>query len=156
MNLRLAGLLIAQFLLVSCAVPLPHRRVHSYGVSGRVVDSKTSQPIAGAEIVLDSPAEKKRVVSGRNGEFVVRPVYGWHGVYVISPVSMSLLPGFDLPYPGRPIRISAVGYEPIRITQTDFLFPDDGRYIDVGVQRLVPLGVKPPPKNDQANPQDSR
>ena len=35
---------------------------------------------------------------------------GWHAAYCISPICESLLPGWDVTYPVRAVRVSAPGY----------------------------------------------
>jgi hypothetical protein len=88
---------------------VPHTRVHAYGVTGQVVSATTQEPLADASVVAmnqpDHPAHCDKA-----GRFRLHPKRGWHAAYCIGPVSESLLPGWDVTYPSRSIRVSAPGY----------------------------------------------
>lgn len=71
-------------------LPIPHIRLHEYGVKSRLIDDQTGEPIDDAGII--SLADDHKVVtSDINGEFILPPVYGWHGAMVIGVVSAGLL-----------------------------------------------------------------
>ena len=92
-----------------CILPVPHTRVHAFGVTGQVVSVVDHSPVGGASIAsIDEPTETAHCDSG--GNFRLRARRGWHAAYQVSPICQSLLPGWDLAYPGREIRVSASGY----------------------------------------------
>ena len=92
-----------------CILPVPHTRVHAYGVTGQVVSATTQEPLANASIIAtDQPDQPARC--DKAGRFRLHPKRGWHAAYCIGPVCESLLPGRDVTYPGRCIRVSAPGY----------------------------------------------
>ena len=106
---RKAGLLVASLCLSGCVVLVPHRRVHAAGMEARVVDAETTAPVVGAKV---SSPDGSRVLATTDaeGHFGIPAQYGWHGAYLIGPVSYSLLPHFDMPYPRPPLKIDASGY----------------------------------------------
>lgn len=104
--LILLGFVIAQ---TSCVLPVPHRRVHTHGIEGRIIDGKTREPIRGAK-VISLMSDQELAESDSDGMFRVDSAHGWHGAYLIGPISYSLLPHFDIASPPPPIRILAAGY----------------------------------------------
>jgi hypothetical protein len=99
--------LLASLVLLSGCIPVPHRRVHVYGVEGRVLDAETRAPVRAACVSPDGG----QAISRNDGTFKLRPVYGWHGAYLIGPISYSLLPHFDMPHFGPAVFITAQGYQ---------------------------------------------
>ena len=101
------GLLIAG--CGGCILPVPHTRVHAFGVRGQIVSADTHEPVAGAWVTstdqLSEPAHCDEA-----GRFRLHPKRGWHAAYCIGPIRESLWPGWDVTYPGRVVRISAPGY----------------------------------------------
>ncbi len=97
-------------LISSCVLPVPHRRLHCYGTSATIISAKTGAPVQGAQIseTQDGPPT---AVSDANGKFEIPATYGWHGAYLIGPISYSILPHFDLPQLRPPLIISANGFE---------------------------------------------
>lgn len=85
--------------------------MHSEGLDARVVDAKTASPIVGARVSSADASTILSAVDSRGG-FEIPARYGWHGAYLIGPISYSLLPRFDLPYPRPAFRIEAIGYQP--------------------------------------------
>lgn len=106
----------------SCVLPIPHRRVHVSGLEARVVSSADSSPVAGAEVRARHSTGKLIAVTDRNGEFSIKPIYGWHGAYLVGPVSYSLLPFFSMGSPGvmPPVAVSARGYTTKQCDGSDF------------------------------------
>jgi hypothetical protein len=98
--------LLSAFAFSGCVVPIPHRRLHQFGVTGRVIDSESRTPLNTAQIASGDTA----TVSHSDGSFTIAPVYGWHGAYAIGGVGVSLLPGFDVPSMSRSITVTASGY----------------------------------------------
>ena len=113
---HILAVLAALTLCSGCIIPIPHRRLHAYGVRGSVIDVDSRLPIQDAEVargtnMLDS------VSCSEQGKFTVKPIHGWHGAYFIGPVSLSLFPGWDIIAPRTWVRASAPGYK----TETFFL-----------------------------------
>ena len=101
--------ILTLLLCAGCIMPIPHRRVHAYGVDGRVVDALALNPLTNA-VVSTRFMRKQECRTDSNGQFAIRPVYGWHGAYLISPISLSLFPSWDVTFPERDIVITAPGY----------------------------------------------
>jgi hypothetical protein len=132
MRLAIIGLLC----LTGCVLPVPHRRVHQFGVKGRIIDAKTSGPVANAALVAkDQPA--KRCSSASDGSFVIPPVYGWHGACLLGPINLSLWPDWDVTEPSRAISVSANGYKPADVKVTSPRI--DGAFLSAGEIRLSPM-----------------
>ena len=92
-----------------CILPVPHTRVHAYGVTGQVVSATTQEPLADASVIaMDQPHPPAHC--DKAGRFRLHPKRGWHAAYCIGPVCESLLPRWDVTYPGRSIQVSAPGY----------------------------------------------
>jgi hypothetical protein len=102
-----------------CILPVPHTRVHSYGVTGQVVSATTQEPLADASVIaMDQPDHPAHC--DKAGRFRLHPKRGWHAAYCIGPVCESLLPGWDVSYPGRCIQVSAPGYATADFTVSAF------------------------------------
>jgi len=127
--------------------------VHAFGVTGQVVSATTQDPLADASVAsIDQPNEPAHC--DKAGRFRLHPKRGWHAAYCIGPICESLLPGWDMTYPGRAIRVSAPGYVTADFTVSTFA-PDGsngvtgelaGAYLKVAHLELYPLG-DPPPAN---------
>ena len=111
-RLTICALLLSMLSLAGCVLPVPHRRLHQLGVSGRILDSRSRAPIKEARVT----SCETTTFSHSDGSFAVAPVYGWHGAYAIGGIGVSLLPGFDMPSPSRPITVTAHGYQSSTIT----------------------------------------
>jgi hypothetical protein len=109
MTARIVLTIIAAFTLSSCFVPVPHMRLHLYGVRGRVVDADSHLPVA--NVTISSPPDKRVATSSADGYFSLKPVYGWHGAYLFSPISQSLFPPLDVSPRHRKMDVSAPGYQ---------------------------------------------
>lgn len=94
-----------------CIMPIPHRRLHAYGVRGSVVDAQSCEPIPSA-VVARGTNMLESVACTPSGEFEIKPIHGWHGAYFIGPISLSLFPGFDIAAPCATVSASAPGYKP--------------------------------------------
>ena len=101
------AVLLSVLSLAGCVFPVPHRRLHQFGVSGRILDSHSQAPVNAARVAAGETA----TFSHSDGSFTVAPVYGWHGAYAIGGIGVSLLPGFDMPSPSREITVTARGYQ---------------------------------------------
>jgi hypothetical protein len=109
MKIRMNILLGVALAQMSCILPVPHRRVHAHGIEGKVINRNTNVPIQGAKVTsVFTGNELARTNS--TGMFRIKPDYGWHGAYLVGPISYSLLPHFDIESPPPPVRISAAGY----------------------------------------------
>lgn len=134
-------------------LPIPHTRLHAYGVQGRIVSSVNETAVAGASILSedDSTAHCR---SDATGAYRLPPLYGWHGAYFIGPISLSLLPGWDVTSPERTFRISAPGYSDATYTAraregNEAFFSEkpasripadlDGDWLHAGTLKLTPL-----------------
>ena len=128
-----------------CILPVPHMRVHACGIKGQVVDAIDHSPISNA-IITPVDNSPKVARSGTNGDFCLRPTRGWHAAYVIGPISLSILPGWDLTSPSRDVHVSAQGYEakvfPIRGVRCGVA------YLNAGQLELVPKSRFPGPQPD--------
>ena len=75
-------------------VPAPHRRLHAYGMRGRVVDEK-GKPIPNVTVISparntrlsDTAIPKRQTVTDSNGFFDLSPVLGWHGAFTFNPIT---------------------------------------------------------------------
>ena len=110
-TLRITTLIAATLLLVGCVLPIPHRRLHSAGIEATVIDAKTASPVKGAK-VLSSDGRTVLAAVDSEGRFEIPAKYGWHGAYLVGPISYSLLPHFDISSPHPPFRIDSDGYQP--------------------------------------------
>ena len=161
----LSGITISLTLICSgcMIVPVPHPRVHAYGVKGQVVSATDGIPIAAAVHSIDAPTDIVRCDA--EGCFQVRPRYGWHGAYFIGVISQSMLPGWDVTRPVRGICVSTPGYQTTTLTVATSPGSDTGQvraevvgaYLLAGKISLVPVtnftsgGEMPPakPVNDK-------
>ena len=130
---KLTFIIIVCVLIVGCALPIPHRRLHVYGVKSKVVDNDTNEPIQGATI-CSFPNENIFTKSDKWGVFELPPIYGWHGGYFIGPVSTSFWPGFDIAAPNREIIVKSTGYRNTKMSieseeplKDDFIIIDEIR-----------------------------
>ena len=127
-----------------CIIPVPHQRVHVYGVSGQIVSAADQTPISDASVSSPDVPEVT-AQSDTLGAFRLRPVRGWHGAYCVGPICLSLLPGWDVTYPGRKIQVSAPGYRTASFTIEAWVPPDGskiaaeiaGAYLHTGQLQLV-------------------
>ena len=103
------SLLAGALTLAGCVVPVPHKRIHEFGVTGRLLDSMSRTPVKAARIEA-SEGRTEAALSDANGFFTLKPVYGWHGAYCIGPISLSLWPALDVPSMSRTIMITASGH----------------------------------------------
>ena len=101
---------LALLLCAGCIMPIPHRRLHAYGVKGQIVNASDQRPIADA-LVTCNVQKKRDAKTDTTGQFTLRPAYGWHGAYVIGPINLSLLPGWDMTYPGSTFEVFAPGFQ---------------------------------------------
>jgi hypothetical protein len=93
-----------------CIIPFPRRRLHTYGMRGSVVDAETNLPIPGAAVATCAVSHCS--VSGdASGQFRMKPVHGWHAVYLIGSLSLSLFSGSESPSKIATVSVSAPGYE---------------------------------------------
>jgi hypothetical protein len=127
----------AALLLSGCIiVPIPHERMHEMGVKGHVIDATTHAPIEGAtiETLGDNPRE---AISKADGSFRVKPLYGWHGAYMVAAISGPVFPDMPKSSAIRFISVTARGYHevkiPVRILSTVDTYVQAG---DIMLQRL--------------------
>jgi hypothetical protein len=128
---------LAFFIILSCGgcvLPIPHQRIHQYGVKGSVVDSKSGKPIENAKIC--SLGIPESCISKINGNFTLKPIKGWHGAYFLGPISFSLFPDWDMTAPTISILISSTDYISKKITVKEH-FASKG-YLDSGTILLTP------------------
>ena len=122
-TLKIACLIAATLGLVGCVLPIPHRRLHSGGIEATIIDAKTDSPVTGAK-VLSHDGRRVLAAVDAEGHFRIPPKYGWHGAYLVGPISYSLLPHFDIPYPHPPLRIDSVGYRARTVPPFDEVMTD--------------------------------
>ena len=104
-------LISCMFLLASCA-PIPHTTEVSPTISGVVIDSESSLPIADAVIKYSRGLYSDSTVSDKDGKFVSEPLSQWH--YLVYMGSPGHVPSPDrLEYMRIPakLEITANGYE---------------------------------------------
>jgi len=138
MRAKLATAIVGLIVVVcnGCLLPVPHTRVHILGVDGQVVSALDRRPLGSASVAsIDEPTETARCDS--NGFFRLRPRRGWHAVYLVSPICESLLPGFDMAYPGREIQVSVPGYVTTNFGVSTNLI--SGAYLHAGQLLLTPV-----------------
>ena len=113
------------FLLLTCVlllatkgcfiIPIPHTRLHAYGVKGRIVDIN-GNPVPSATITQDVWLNKKRETNtDMDGHFEIKPLEARHGAFYIGILPLlgsgSLFPTFPtLPPLYSQIYISAEGF----------------------------------------------
>jgi hypothetical protein len=115
MPAKLTASIFTMLAFSSCVfIPLPHMRLHHYGVKGQLVDAGSHRPIACA--VIASPPSKHQFQSSAEGDFTVKPIYGWHGAYLFGVISQSFFPHLDMPEKQREIDVSAPGYQPKHVS----------------------------------------
>jgi len=146
-------------LCIGCVVPVPHPRVHAYGVDGQIVSAADGAPIAGASV---SSVDRLVPIASTDtqGRFRVHARYGWHGAYFIGPICLSLLPGWDVTRPSRDIMVSASGYRSAEFVVETWPAEGTGRVraqilganLQAGQLRLVPLSSKTPDANNTVEP----
>lgn len=148
--LRTAFILTPALLCSGCVIlPIPHRRVHEYGVVGKIT-RPDDNPIVGARVASVSD-ETKFVESDAEGKFIIPPEYGWHGGMLFGPISMSVWPGLDVVSPERKITISAQGFESqeVEIGGSAKWFEMEGNSIKSAPIKLIPKLAAPPAKNQE-------
>ena len=101
-----------------CIVPIPHQRLHTFGVTAELKDKDTGRPVPDA-IIFSLDSDKEFVKTNENGSFNLPPIYKWHGAYFISPISFSIFPNFDLTSPEREFLIYAPGYRVKKVKIVD-------------------------------------
>jgi len=96
-----------------CFLPVPHPRLHAYGVQGRVVD-EDGKPMPNVKVV--SPARdipggdgiipKRETVTDTNGFFRLKPDWGWHGAFSCDPMNgfYSTFPDFAYTFRKRTLQ----------------------------------------------------
>jgi hypothetical protein len=108
-----------------CVLPIPSRTTMREGLTGRVIDSRTEQPISGASVSATFVSQHSRAAGTQtaatdaSGVFRVPPEQMGHWGFLLSP-GLS----YPLPYPDRTDRphvaasvaISRAGYSPLRYT----------------------------------------
>ena len=124
-HIRMATLLAASFFISGCILPVPHRRLHSEGMEAKVIAAGTASPVRGATIT-EADSDRVSHVTDSEGRFKIPARYGWHGAYLIGPISYSLLPHFDMPSPRPSFRIDAEGYQPMTVQPLDTVETDAG------------------------------
>ena len=107
----MTGKLLASLVVImisGCILPIPHRRLHVYGVRGQVVDAYTLEPVPCA-VIWSSCGEPVR--TDEDGEFALRAIRGWHGGVLIGiALNYSALPFLGVVLPFREIDVAAPGY----------------------------------------------
>ena len=73
------------------------------------MNSNSKLPISGARVAYGH-TDRTLATTDPTGKFQIETLYGWHGAYMIGPISYSLLPFWDMGTPAPSIRISAAGY----------------------------------------------
>ena len=95
-SLRLILCVVSLTALSACVLPIPHQSVNRQGLTGRVIDEKTSAPVAGATVRLGYPSMEPdvdvvTVITDSHGCFVVPSRYSQHwGVFVGIALNHSL------------------------------------------------------------------
>jgi len=143
---QLGVLVLVALSCTGCVVPIPHPRVHAYGVAGQVVSAADNCPIIGAS-VRSVHYPQLNVRTNPEGTFRLPAKYGWHGAYFIGPICLSLFPGYDMTPPSTRIDVSAPGYQSAQFTigrrlseGPDMMPPQrDRHYLQSGPLILVPL-----------------
>jgi hypothetical protein len=146
-SLSIAMVGLVAVLCGGCILPVPHTRVHAFGVAGQVVSAVDHKPIGGALVAsIDAPPATTYCDSG--GNFRLSARLGWHAAYLVSPICESLLPGFDVAPPDREIRVSAPGYLTTEFGVSPFAGGDGhamtgviaGAYLKAGQFPITPVG----------------
>ena len=106
--------------LGGCIWPVPSVDSRSLEMKGRVLDSRTTQPVAGSRIALhDHPS--LNTTSDDSGNFRLR---GTHNIHLFSVLGIC---STDFPigkYYGDTIEISHAGFETVQINAREYLPPD--------------------------------
>ena len=84
------------------------------GVKGRLVDAASHAPIEGAtiETLEDRP---RSAISDATGAFRLKPLYGWHGAYMVAAINQAVFPDMPKSAAIRFISITARGYPEVKL-----------------------------------------
>lgn len=113
--------LLATFCLSCCVIaPLPFTSDKSPQFKGKVVDSNSRRPIAGAKIWTEGN-ERRKVMSDQPGEFLLNPSKNLHLILYLNPSF-----GFGLPQGSYTniLKIEAKGYKPLVLDFTSAVIRD--------------------------------
>ena len=105
-------LLLTPFILSCCVIaPLPFTSDKSPQFRGKVVDTSSKKPIAGAEIWTEGN-ERRKVTTDQSGNFLLEPSKNFHLILYANPSF-----GFGLPVGTRTERLmlEAQGYRPLTL-----------------------------------------
>lgn len=86
--------IVSQQLSGCLLLPIPHRKMEGYGISGRILDAETKKPVAGV-LVTEINNDNRGVTSTRtddDGNFRIKPHYQWHFGMIIGPLCHSIWP----------------------------------------------------------------
>ena len=129
--------LLFTLLFSGCVIlPLPHRRLHAYGVEGRVLDAASRKPIQCASVQAKSnscPASFTTCAkTDAEGRFSIASKSGWHYGILLCPVDhFSLFPLFHQTFPRSKLSVSAPGYSEQKLSTLpaagDILLKKDAR-----------------------------
>lgn len=96
---------LLSLLMASGCFFYPAKGVERYGVTGRVIDSETKEPISKREVTLCIDGENITKKTDKRGHFEVRPKYDWYWTWTISgPVRI---------YGGVTLKLCVDGYQPV-------------------------------------------
>jgi hypothetical protein len=128
---------LGALLLSGCViVPIPNRSVQGYGVTGRVIDARTHLPVNAARIeaVEDKP-DPRVAFSDAEGEFKLKPRYGWHGGYMYAVHQSPVFPYANGPASLVIIHITAPGYREVKIPVSNIATSSYVEASDISFQR---------------------
>lgn len=116
LSLLVSGLSVAGLgvLLSGCVLPVPHYREHLPEQEGLVVDSRTKQPIADAEIDFRLGRYRGQTRTDDAGRFKIESTGGWHWIYWFTASDHgSWFPTHNYPEDDYcwQTRVSAPGYQ---------------------------------------------
>ena len=109
-SINLIVLMLTFFLTGCLVIPIPHKRIHSYGVSGQIIDENDFLPITNT-IISSSDVKYRSAMTDENGVFFLPDVKKWHYARFYGVISFSLLPTLDAPNFSTSIKIISDGYE---------------------------------------------
>jgi len=123
-------------------VPVPHTRLHAYGIKGQIVDEE-GVPVPNAVIEGVSVPNKisinykrkqrttiRKAVTDSDGYFTIKPIRGWHGAwfFAIPNGGGSLFPSFPYLYfhDDLDIYVNAFGFSEKKVKISCFVEDENG------------------------------
>ena len=132
--------LLGAVALTGCvALPVPHTTQSSPKISGRALDSRTRQPVAGASVQLTN-LPKVATTTGSDGRFTLNATHNFHLIWYANPSFVLHIPYADARYYwSGSLRITHDGYKPVSLKAVeDYPLPSTLPSVTIGDVSLQP------------------